>query len=185
MYTIAGRIEGLAPLLYGAYTDESLEGIETGGSGGKISVADREAVGANRYHRDESGQLIIPGVNMKKCILEGCAASGEKYGRKALTPFVAATVFVKGNLPLGIFKPDYVFKTPGKRPPKTGGACMIYYPAVKEGWSAPFTLTVVDDRRDPKTLRHVVEEAGLLKGLGPWRPEYGRFALTEWEVVKA
>jgi len=41
------------------------------------------------------------------------------------------------------------------------------------------------DRRDADAIRRGLEEAGLLVGLGSFRPENGRFIVTEWRVDRA
>lgn len=52
-------------------------------------------------------------------------------------------------------------------------------------WSATAQLTVVDDRITDEVLKKVWEYAGLMVGIGDWRPDspkkpgpYGRFAVT-------
>ena len=34
------------------------------------------------------------------------------------------------------------------------------------------------------TLREILEMAGKYKGVGDYRPEYGRFQIESWKVVK-
>ena len=82
----------------------------------------------------------------------------------------------------GTKDPDGIHESIGKRPPRTGAACVIRRPMLNTGWHLPFTLMVVDDRRPADNIRRAIEEAGLLCGMGSWRPEYGRFILTDWEV---
>ncbi|RPJ00652.1 MAG: hypothetical protein EHM36_14360 [Deltaproteobacteria bacterium] len=117
-------------------------------------------------------------------MLEGSGLANLKVGKRGLKTYLEATVFPEGNLYFGADKPDFIHECTGRRPPKTGGACIIKRPALNAGWKAPFSLLVVDERRTPEEIKKAIEESGMLVGLGDWRPEYGRFFLTAWKVEK-
>lgn len=185
VYTIDGKIQGLAPILFNAFTDKTLDDLNTGATGGRFTADQRMAEAMLKLHRGQDGDIILPAWNFKVCMIDGSKKAGLKEGRASMAPFIAATVFVQGELKFGKTDPDFIHEAPGRRPPKTGGACLVKRPAFREGWEIPFTLNVVDDRRAPDHLRKALEEAGLLVGLGSWRPEYGRFILTAWEVHRA
>jgi hypothetical protein len=183
MYTIRGTIEVVAPILFSKWTEQASENIKTGATGGKFTDDQRMAEAMEKVYRNDSG-LFLPPWNFKKCLLEGTMKAGLKEGRASAAKFFEATIFVQGDLLFGVEEPDFIHETPGRRPPKTGGACLIKRPALNAGWRLPFQLMIVDDRRSPEHIKRAVEEAGLLVGLGSWRPEYGRFVLTEWAVTK-
>ena len=191
-YSIHVKIEGVAPILFNRWTEEASDKLRSGATGGKFTDASRLAEAMTKVYRDEEGKyLTIPGWNLKKCILQGCQRAGLKEGRVGMMPFLAATVFVAGDPVFvagdpssGVTDPDFVDERSGRRPAKTGGAALIKRPALKEGWQLPFTLNVVDDRRDAPSIRRAVEEAGLMVGLGDFRPEFGRFVVREWSVSR-
>lgn len=183
MYQITGRIQGVAPFLYNRMAnDEGLRGA--GAGGGKLTEEQRIAEAMLKVHRNEHG-LIIPAWNFKKCLVLGCAKANLKEGRYGLAGLVEATVFVEGDLCFGKDDPDFLHEVVGRIPPRTGAAAIIRRPALDTGWELPFTLNVMDDRRSSDYIRRGLEEAGLLVGLGSWRPEYGRFIVTEWEKQAA
>ena len=184
MYRIKGRIQGVAPLLYNRLTEEALEGVATGKTGGHFTVEQRREQAMQKVHKNGLG-LYIPGWNFKQCFLEGCSRARLKEGRFGLSRFLAATVFVEGDLLFGKEEIDFLHEHWGRIPPgPRGKAVIVRRPAMDTGWELPFTLMVVDDRRNAEQIRISIEEAGMLVGLGSWRPEYGRFILTEWEVLK-
>lgn len=185
MYTIQGKIQGLAPILFNAFTDQTIDNLATGATGGKFTQDQRMAEAMLKLHRGQDGDIILPAWNFKVCLIDGCKKAGLKEGRGSMAPYIAATLFVQGELKFGKTEPDFIHESPGRRPPKTGGACLIKRPAFREGWEVPFNLSVVDDRRSPDAIRKALEEAGLLVGLGSWRPEYGRFLVTDWQVSAA
>lgn len=181
MYRITGKIQGVAPVLFSRfYNPESTE--QPGG--GRFTIDERKAEALLRVHRRPDGEIVIPKNMFKNCLLEGVKKAGLKEGRGSLMPYIEATVFVEQDLPLGKTEPDSILETWGRRPPKTGGACMVRYPAFETGWEAPFTLVVVDDRRNSQSIKRALDEGGLLVGIGSWRPEYGRFIVTEWRAER-
>ena len=57
-------------------------------------------------------------------------------------------------------------------------------PAFKKGWQVDFTLvSQVPEHITPDFLRKLVDNAGMLIGLGDFRPTYGRFKVVNWEVL--
>ncbi len=184
MYRIEGTITGLAPILFNRMLEDELEppsGKAT--SKGRVTLKARMKEAHARVHRNENG-IFLPGWNFKQCLLQGCKKSGLKVGRAGLASYLAACVFPDKELYFGKDKPDFIHKHWGRRPPRTGGACIIRRPALNTGWELTFGLNVMDDRRTPGEIRRSLDEAGLLVGLGSWRPEYGRFLITEWKTTE-
>jgi hypothetical protein len=57
-------------------------------------------------------------------------------------------------------------------------------PAMKAGWRAEFVLSsVLPEYIPPQLLNEVVNAAGRLVGLADFRPTYGRFNITGFEVL--
>jgi hypothetical protein len=61
---------------------------------------------------------------------------------------------------------------------------MLYRPIFKDGWTLDFTVLIADDRITEDLVHDAFNSAGLLAGLGAGRPDFGRFIVTKWEVVK-
>lgn len=179
MYQISGTVTGVAPILFNRMLEDELES-DGSSAKGRVTTATRIEESKKRIYKNEKG-VFLPGWNFKQCLLEGCRRSGLKVGRGSLMPYLQASVFPDRELYfLDKAEADFIHTTWGRRPPRTGGACMVRRPALNEGWRLAFSLNVMDDRRSPDEIRRSLEEAGLLVGLGSWRPEYGRFIITEW-----
>lgn len=176
MYQIKVKIKFIAPFLFNRPVD-----VE--GTGGRKTKKQREKEALERVHRAEDGELHIPAWNFKQCLKEGANRAGLKVGRKALSAFLEAVVFVDGIIGFGTNKHDFMHEHFGKVPPRTGAGIIIKRPAMNEGRELGFTLSIIDDRRTPAEIKQSLEEAGLLVGLGAWRPHYGRFLVTEFEPV--
>lgn len=57
-------------------------------------------------------------------------------------------------------------------------------PAMKEGWKASFILMVnLPEYIDEQLLNSTIQAAGKLIGLADFRPSYGRFNVTRFEVL--
>lgn len=182
MYKIHGKIKGVAPFLYNRMVDPS--SLNKTSTGGKPKPGEREAEAELKVYADDDG-LYLPRWNFKKCLLLGVQKAGLKEGRAGMAPFLEATVFLEEDPHFtGKKERDYIDERVGRIPPKTGAAAIIRRPALQAGWELPFSLTVVDDRRDADAIRRGLEEAGLLVGLGSFRPEHGRFVVTEWQIEK-
>lgn len=187
MYQIDVLLEGVAPFLFNRMTEAEQEKINTGQSGGNISLADKEAGALLKAYRDDAG-LYWPAWNVKRCLCFGIDRAKLKEGRGSLRPYVEATVFpddpARFVLPDGSPKldVDLMHRVMGKVPPRTGGAQTIRRPMLNTGWRLACVLRVVDDRRRPDDLRRALDEAGLLVGMGSWRPQYGRFVVVGWDV---
>lgn len=176
MLTIKGAIEGVAPLLFSRmYTDME-------GPGGKPSSEEKAAEAFNKLHRDDNG-AYIPAAMFKQSILGGAKAGSVKNGRASFATLFEAVLFAQGHLYLGKETYDQVFEHWGRRPPRTGGSIIIRYPWFDVGWKAAFTLVLTQgDKHTAEAVRQSLDAAGLLVGLGSWRPEYGRFLVTEFAV---
>lgn len=174
MQRITGTIEGVAPILFSRMYGD-LEG-----PGGKPTPEQKLQEALLKCHRDEHG-IYIPGNMFKQVILAGAKAGNVKDGRKSYATVLEATMFPETHLYLGKDTYDEVFEHWGRRPPgPRGAAIMIRYPLFKTGWQANFSLILtMGDRHTVEAVQRSLIAAGLLVGMGSWRPEYGRFILVD------
>jgi hypothetical protein len=57
-------------------------------------------------------------------------------------------------------------------------------PAIKSGWSSSFVLLVnLPEYVSVELLHALITDAGRLIGLADFRPTYGRFQITQFEVL--
>lgn len=180
MYKIEGRIEFIAPVLFNNPTS-ALAAADAGTGGGKKNKDQKVAEAKTRIHQAMDGSVCIPSDNFKKCLVDGANSLGLKDGRRALAPYLEATVFVEHDLSFGVAAADEIHEHWGRIPPRKGALANIRRPMMKAGRTLDFTLVVFDDRRDEKQLRAALEHAGLYSGLGSWRPKYGRFVVKTWK----
>lgn len=179
MYHITGSIEGVAPILFSRWVTD----LEASTTGQRMTPEQRTAEAEQKVYADDGG-LFFPAWNLKRALVDGCRSANLKDGRKSIAPLVMASVFPDREPRFGVEAFDFMHESTGRRPAKTGGAVLIRRPALREGWRLAFGLNVVMDRLHPDVIRASLDEAGLVIGIGSWRPEYGRFVVRDWSVAK-
>lgn len=130
--------------------------------------------------------LAIPWVNIYNSV---CAAGTSfTYGKKSMATLLAATLTSEVDM-ISLGTDQYeVFSVWGKIPPRTGGMVKISRPRISE-WKASFVLVVDPEMYSEaalKELEKVLNHAGKMIGIGPWRPQlkgpYGRFFVTQFKI---
>lgn len=180
-------IEGVSPLLMGAFPDAQREAIEAGSSSALKSSAEKGTARDRaelRAYRSADGVLHIPAVCLMAAIVE--AGKHIKVGRQKITTstssLVPAGVFVAPEeVSLGVT--DYELDTRRCVNPSTKGAMIVHRPRLDQ-WKASFQITVDPDLFTAGIVRELVDIAGKRIGLMEFRPQkkgpYGRFVVTSW-----
>jgi hypothetical protein len=57
-------------------------------------------------------------------------------------------------------------------------------PAFKPGWKLSFVTNILDDELPANMVHDILALAGKAVGIGDYRPKFGRFMVTHFEVVK-
>lgn len=187
MYKINCVLVGVAPIMFNKPLAEAIESVDTGRTGGKKTVDQKVAEAYRKLHFTPDGFICMPDWNLKVSFIEGASMANLKEGRRGLGQYLKGSLFVAGA---AIFdpkrkEPDGIDERPGRIPPGPKGAMAILRrPILKEGWRLPVSITITDDNRTPNRIREAIECAGLLAGLGAFRPQFGRFLVESFEVSK-
>lgn len=178
MYRITASIEGVAPLLFNRrVTDPDAP------AGGKLTDEQKQTEAESKVYRDDAG-LYWPAWNLKRALLDGCKAAGIKNGRASMASLMQAAIFPEQEPRFGKDTFDEMHETLGRVPPRTGAQVTVRRPMLSKGWHLDFGIVVVLDHVRPEPIRTALETAGLLVGIGSWRPDYGRFLVRDWTVQK-
>ena len=185
MYQIKATIEGICPVLFNGWTPSDLEALASGKTGGFHSAAEDEQKALERCPKNGHG-YYIPSIHLKHCLVRGGQLANLKFGKRGITDYLKGGVFFEdGEALLGKETPDFIHKVPGRRPPKTGGACIITRPGFNTGWQSIFHLTVIDENLPTEHIKQAFEQGGLVNGVGSFRPDYGRFVVKNWEIIRS
>lgn len=178
MYGVEVDLEGVAPIMF-----NRIVSLKTGGR--KPTEEQEYEAAKERAYRNGAG-LYLPARNLKRAFRIGASMAGLKMGRRSIEPYINAAVFIEpaeitfNKENPDFFHPDWVRIPPGKK----GALVFKVRPCLNLGWKISPRLTVMDDHIDADNLRIGMENAGLYVGLCDNRPEYGRFIVTKWEVIK-
>jgi hypothetical protein len=191
MQTYTVQIEGVAPgMLMHKFSDAAMaELVDPVKITGKVKLSP-EVEAENGAYRPEPGQpadtgkLCIPSHNLFESL---CAAASQHQvqGRGKAT---YKEVF-KGAL---LIEPAYLVLTDAKgealteyeidaRPARIQRARIMRHRPCLRYWRTEATLTVLHDEMIPKeVINAVLVTAGQMKGVGDYRPVFGRFVVTKF-----
>lgn len=152
----------------------------------------REQAEPKRYV-DKGGFLVIPGVNMFRCIID--AGKYLKTGKSKVTTQKSSLVpsflaLEELECPItvdGKRTKDFEVDSRSVVIPATGGRIMAHRPRLDE-WDLSFTLTLDEKEAELALVRTLVDYAGSKIGLGDFRPDrkgpFGKFKVVLWETTK-
>ncbi len=176
------RIEltGVADLLFHRWNVEGIEEKSRAAKGSKEKKSDNIE---SYVYRDDKNRISIPSEYLRGSIINAAKFRQDPRSprKSAMDLFKAGIVSLTALSPLGTDKWDYEHKC---RVQVQRNGITRTRPAMKSGWKATFELMVnLPEYIQPDVLHEVINNAGRLVGLGDFRPTYGRFSVTRFEVV--
>lgn len=179
-YRVSIMLEGVCPLLFHRWNNES---VEAKGRAKKGSIEKKTDDIESFLWRDEKGTLCLPGEYVRQSVVHASKYEQDpRSPRKSMMDLMkAALVSLTELAPLGINVPDYIDK---RRVVIQRNAVTRSRPALKEGWKAEFILMVnLPEYVPAQRLNHILQQAGKIIGLADFRPSFGRFAVVKFEVL--
>ena len=179
------RLQGTQDILFHKWSSEDVESKAEAKKGSEQKKTDNlEAY----VYRNEQGQICIPGRYIVRAVVEAARSFQDpRSSRKTAKDLVQAAVMCDELL-----SPILINGEPAvnweyedrQRVCIMRSAITRTRPAFKKGWEVEFSLvSLVPDLVTPDFLRKLVDNAGLLIGLGDFRPTYGRFRVTHWDLA--
>jgi hypothetical protein len=155
----------------------------------KKTDADHEQLALIEYeaglYLDSKKQVIIPGRIFEAAIAEGAKIA--KEGKQCLSSVIveddAIITYDGGPLSLDELKvsDDHRLVVPVR----VGQARIMRTRPMFSNVEAKFTVSLATEIANPAQLKRWIEDCLNLKGLGDWRPRYGRGYLLSFEEMKA
>lgn len=179
-YRAMVKIEGTAPILFHAWNCEAVQGK----ADAKKGSAEKKTDNIESYlYRDDNGMICIPGE-----YLRGAIVNAAKYMQDPRSPRKSAMDLYKAGVislthlsSTGHKEPDYIDK---RRVVIQRNGITRCRPALLPGWTATFTLQIqLPEYISPQDLNAIIASAGRLIGLADFRPTFGRFNVTGFEVL--
>lgn len=182
-YLVDVTVRGVAPLLFHAWNTESVETKAAAAKNSKVKKTDDLE---SYVYRTSKGLLGIAGKCFHGAICEAAKRVADPCSpRKSARDLCKAGIVVLDVV--APFKPEvknweYEDK---QRVVIQRSAITRTRPAMKEGWTITFRVAVnLPEYISPKFLQELMTKAGQFSGLLDYRPTYGRFAITNFEVVE-
>jgi len=191
MYAVNVTIQGTAPLMQHRFPMPELSTMSKGGT--KHTGAKDYTQEWKEYLYTSNGMIIQPASHIEGAMVKA-AASFKITGKrgKSYKDLFSANVFIDPiEIPHNIPIPDELDCDADKqlyidmRPVIVMRARVVRLrPTFKAGWSLSFTINVIDDELPFEILSDVLNLAGKTVGIGDYRPKFGRFMVTKFELVK-
>lgn len=184
-YTVHVEIEGQADLLCHRWSNEAVAAKATAA---KNSVAKKTDDVQSYVYRDDADNICIPNRYLQRSIIEaGRFHQDPRSPRKSAFDLLKAAVVVTPHLaPILVGgEPtqdwDYLDR---QRVQVQRNAITRERPAFRAGWRLRYEIVVLlPDYVGPVFLRRLTDDAGRFIGLGDFRPSYGRFAVSSWQIA--
>lgn len=183
-YVAAITIAGTAAILCHRWSNEAVAEKAAAAKGSKAKKEDNVE---SYVYRCDDGTIGIPGTYLVGSLVDpknGAAKYRQdpRSPRKsALDLFRAGVVSLTDLASLGKIDWDYL---DSRRVMVQRNAITRVRPAFLPGWQATFLLSVLTPEYiPPPVLLEVLTQAGRLVGIGDFRPTFGRFQVTNFEVL--
>lgn len=192
MYTINVSVTGIAPLMQHRYPMPDFADMGKGGKK-KTGEVDYMQEWRDYLYVTSEGDIYQPAVHFDGCMVK--AAAGYKIqGQRGKTykDLFKGNVFTSPDAILhGVKVPDELDTDADKqlyldcRPVVIQRARVVRIrPCFKPGWKLDFEISVLDDQVPANVVNEVLSLAGRTVGVGDFRPRFGRFMISRFEVCK-
>ena len=171
MVKIKVKVKGKAPLLMNKFVYEA----EKPSRAKKVYVPEDEA--EKKTYRVGEGNLYLPSTHFKASMVKA-ATDFKMTGRKTYKDYVKSGVFIE---PVEIVLDQQEYEIHAEPVVIQRARVMSWRPKFKE-WSCEFMIEITDEMVNQSTLKEILVAAGQYKGVGDYRPEYGRFDIESFEV---
>ena len=180
-YMIEARIEGYAALLFHRWSCEAVEVKSNAAKGSKAKKTDDIE---SYIYRDDKGEVAVPSEYFRQTIIHAAKFRQDpRSPRKSAMDLFKAGIATIGELcSLGVKEPDYLDR---RRVVIQRSAITRVRPAMLSGWKCEVCLQVLlPEYISPQFLNETLQYAGRIVGGGDFRPSFGRFQVTAFDVIE-
>jgi hypothetical protein len=181
-YRVEVSIKGDADLLFHRWNCEEIEAKSKSAKG---SVSKKTDDLETYVYRTENGDLALPGEYFRQSIITAAKNKQDPRSprKSAMDLYKASVVSLTQYASLGTAHWDYEDK---RRVVIQRSGINRTRPAMKSGWESTFILLInTPEYIHESDLHSVISDAGRLVGVGDFRPSYGRFHITHYEVLNS
>lgn len=179
-YRAEVTIEGHADILFHRWNNEAVAEKAAAAKGSKGKKEDNVE---SYVWRNEEGFLCLPGEYLRGAIVHAAKFHQDPRSprKSAMDLFKAGVVSLTDLASLGAKEWQYEDR---RRVVVQRNGITRVRPAMRKGWKATIQLMITTPEYiSPDFLQQVITKAGLLIGVGDFRPTYGRFGISNFEVL--
>jgi hypothetical protein len=192
MYTVNVSVTGVSPLMQHRFP---IPPDVLNPKGGKRSsgAIDYSQEWREYLYADSDGQIYQPSSHFEGALVKAAAqfkVTG-KRGKSYKDLFNANVIVSPDKILHGVQVPETLDADADKqlyldvRPVIVQRARVIRLrPTFKPGWKLDFEIQVIDDQLPAEILNDCLTLAGKTVGIGDYRPKFGRFLVSKFDVVK-
>jgi hypothetical protein len=136
-----------------------------------------------KCYKNDKGMIVIPAGAVKAAMKLASSEIGKKMEAKKNRQTIQSAVFIEDDLSTGKKEPDEIVKDIVTRKGQGDKVTRVptYRPLIKE-WKAQGVMHLFGV---PEIfVKECLELAGFRFGLLSHRPEFGRFVVSDWKIVK-
>lgn len=181
-YVATITLEGTAAMLFHAY-DPAV--VEAKSAAAKGSAAKKKEDLLSYVHKDEDGNLGIPGVAVVACIGNaGRSKQDPRSPRKSMREMILASVIpLEEVFPFDAKTKKWDYED-SRRAVVQRSAITRTRPAMRAGWRCTIRLLVnAPEYINPQQLYDLVAAGGKFVGLLDFRPTFGRYAIMRFDTA--
>jgi hypothetical protein len=179
-YAVAVTAQGAADLLFHRWNCES---VDAKSKAAKNSAAKKTDDIESYVWRNEKNEVCIPGEYFRQSIIHAAKFKQDPRSprKSAMDLFKAGVVSLTQLASLGNDEWDYLDT---RRVTVQRAGVNRTRPAMRIGWKVDMEFQILTPEYiDPVLFQDVLNTAGRLVGVGDFRPTYGRFNITNFEVL--
>lgn len=179
-YAVGVAIQGTEMILLHRYDVEAVNAKANAKKGSK----DKKSDNVESYvYRNEKNEIGLPGLNFKAALCEAAKfAQDPRSPRKSARDLFRAGLRVRG---MATFGKDTWDTLDVRKVNVQQSAVARTRPAMLSGWKLSFTIEVLlPEYITAEWLNDIVTNAGRIIGLGDFRPDFGTFMVTGFDVLK-
>lgn len=179
-YAVNVTLEGASDLLFHRWNCES---VDAKSKAAKNSKAKKEDDVESYVWRNGSGELCVPGEYFRQSIIHAAKFKQDPRSprKSAMDLFKAGVVSLTPLATLGTTDWDYLDT---RRVTVQRAGINRTRPAMRQGWSVDIEFQILTPEYiDPVLFQDVLNTAGRLVGVGDFRPTYGRYFITNFEIA--
>ncbi len=180
-YVVNVKVEGSSAMLFHRW---SVDGVEAKSKAAKGSKAKKSDDIESYIYRDEENNVCIPAEYFRQSIINAAKFKQDPRSprKSAMDLFKAGITTMDDLCSLGTKNWQYIDR---RRVRVQQSAITRERPAFRSGWACNFGIMVIlPEYISASLLNEVLQSAGRLIGVADFRPTFGRFQVTGFEIFQ-